>query len=250
MKHPSFVAMLLLLFSAASAQKQPGNEKTITVTLNCGDYTVKAEVLQKNSRQKIRSAYTYHWYGANRINQTQGGFDGRLLEGAYTAFYLDNNLKEKGRFEKGLREGLWTSWFPNGRIRETAEFRHGQKHGTVHVYNDAGILLRKEEYRNGLLHGRVQAFENDTVKSTLLYKEGKEIPPRPEKIKTAKAAKDSSGAAEKKQPKKTLKEHFPKKAKSSGQPETPKEEKKKASAPSEAEKKKKEKKKGETATQK
>ena len=40
---------------------------------------------------------------------TQGGYNGRLLNGDFRVFYPNKNLKENGNYQFGLKEGTWIS---------------------------------------------------------------------------------------------------------------------------------------------
>src|SRR3978361_1257752 len=67
------------------------------------DKIIQAEIDPVSSEPSVKSKLVYYWYSANAIHITQGGFSGKLLNGIYTEYYLDRNLKEQGRFKKGLK---------------------------------------------------------------------------------------------------------------------------------------------------
>src|SRR6218665_1209092 len=91
-----------------------------TVYVNYPSYSVKAEVSTLPSKFRAIKELEYYWYYSNRIMHTQGGCEGKLLNGQFTSFYISNSLKEKGTFKQGLRNGEWICWFDNGMISETS----------------------------------------------------------------------------------------------------------------------------------
>ncbi|TND10227.1 MAG: hypothetical protein FD123_475 [Bacteroidetes bacterium] len=224
MKHPSFLLLLLFHFSCLPAQKIPGKIKTYTVHLSCSDYTAKATVLNTPAVSKAKPELTYYWYAANKVNQTQGGFDGKLLDGIYTAHYLDNNLKEKGKFVKGLKQGAWINWHANGKIREQVKYRDGRNHGEYRAYDENGRLVKREFFRKGLLHGKSETYMNDSLKTTTYYKEGKAYEPKSKRKSSAgKTETEPAGKNEKKKGK--LPALFKKKGKPAATDDKPAEEK-------------------------
>ncbi|MGL5890720.1 MAG: hypothetical protein ACRC3B_12585, partial [Bacteroidia bacterium] len=97
--------LLLMLFPVITAYSRDKDfqDKTYTVYLNFPAYSVRASVLHSNGKAKPREGYTYYWFASNSIQQTENGFDGKLLHGEYKAFYLNNALKESGEFSNGLK---------------------------------------------------------------------------------------------------------------------------------------------------
>ncbi|MDB5130470.1 MAG: hypothetical protein JWR02_219 [Mucilaginibacter sp.] len=86
---------------------------------------VRADVLPLKSSPKIKNDRYYYWYLNNVIHSTQGGYNGQLLNGHYTAFYPDKNLKEEGDFKSGLKDGEWKTWNPKGDLKSVANWREG-----------------------------------------------------------------------------------------------------------------------------
>ena len=120
------ILIILLLFISSSlfAQKLPDmgiNKVRITET----DKTILVEINPVNNTSTIKPGLFYYWYSANNIHSTQGGFSGKLLNGLYTEFYLNKNLKEQGIFKKGLKDGIWKSWNEDGTLSQTAKWRNG-----------------------------------------------------------------------------------------------------------------------------
>jgi hypothetical protein len=118
------IALLLLVPLLASAQKMPdmGLNK---FRINEPDKTIVAETNEVSSAPTPKPGLFYFWYSANMIHSTQGGFSGTLLNGMYTEYYLNKNLKEQGIFKKGLKDGAWKSWKEDGTLSETVTWKKG-----------------------------------------------------------------------------------------------------------------------------
>ncbi len=129
----------------------------------------------------------YYWYAFGKIMCSNGGYDGHVLDGLYTSFYDNNNLKEKGYFRKGLKRGMWTEWFENGKIKERSYWRKGFRCGLTVKYNEEGNLDAEENYNKGAYNGTVTRYESGQIISKIFYKNGLEYIP-----KLAKKAADST----------------------------------------------------------
>src|ERR1043165_6820074 len=89
----------LLGFSVlAFSQKQIDPDKIVAfnVTVNFEDYTVKTQMLKDPKKVTIDNELIYLWYNSNKIMETRGGYDGKLLHGYYKSFYPNNQLRESG----------------------------------------------------------------------------------------------------------------------------------------------------------
>ncbi|MDB5122342.1 MAG: hypothetical protein JWP94_471 [Mucilaginibacter sp.] len=120
----TFTLMLLVITGAACAQKIP-DMTLYKVRLYEKDKTILAEINEINSGPHIKPARFYYWYSANAIHSTQGGYSGKLLNGVYTEYYLNKNVKEQGTFNKGLKTGLWKSWNEDGTLNHAARWKNG-----------------------------------------------------------------------------------------------------------------------------
>jgi hypothetical protein len=121
----NIILIFFCFFSiGAYAQKMPdyGLDK---VRLTLSDQTIIAELDPVTSTISAKSNLHYFWYSANAIHETQGGYSGRLLNGKYSAFYLNKNLKEQGNFKKGLKNGVWRSWNGDGSLIAATNWKRG-----------------------------------------------------------------------------------------------------------------------------
>lgn len=98
-----------------------------TVRIIDSGVTVQADIEPYNSAPKIKNNVFYYWYNANQIHATQGGFSGQLLNGHYSSFYPNKNLKEQGDFERGLKQGTWKNWNEKGELVGVINWNEGVK---------------------------------------------------------------------------------------------------------------------------
>ena len=115
---------LLLLPFCAAAQKMPdaGLDK---VRIVLADKIIVAELVRDEPSPRIRTNLFYYWYSANTIHASQGGFSGELLNGLYTEYYADRNLKQQGTFKNGLKDGLWKLWKEDGTLSGQSRWKNG-----------------------------------------------------------------------------------------------------------------------------
>lgn len=215
--------LLLFLTNGLFAQMKPA--KTYAINVNYPDHTVKTNVLNSNKKIKAKADLIYYWYSANKIMETQGGFDGKILDGVYTSFYLSNNLKERGCFKKGLKHGEWVTWFEDGRIHEVRVWKNGVLNGECRSYNEKGELIKIWNVKNNQLHGYEAIYENGKIISDHNYKKGKVLEEKSkentkgtgisDRVKSVfKKSETPEKKTEKKSEEKTKKEENTKKTKS------------------------------------
>lgn len=182
----SAIGILLLIFSQATFAQLIKQKTSYVVYINYPDYTVKTSVYNSNKKFNVNESLTYYWYAANKILQTKGNYDGKLVDGAYTSFYLSNNLKEKGNFKKGLKSGKWISWYENGKINEISNWRNGKKCGTYKKFNPDESLSLTSTYKNDQLNGIQTTYLDGEIADQVKYRKGKEV------IKKQKQQTDST----------------------------------------------------------
>lgn len=135
------------------------------------------------SPQGIGMDVKYAWFSGNRINWTQGGYSGKLLDGPYSEFYGNKALKTQGSFDMGLKSGEWKSWTEKGLPDSVVNYSHGKLSGRFERYDASGGLLVKGKYHKGLVHGKLERrVSADSVLITS-YKDGKVSLEKPSKIK-------------------------------------------------------------------
>jgi antitoxin component YwqK of YwqJK toxin-antitoxin module len=120
------ILFIICLFISGSvyAQKLPDIGLN-RVRIIEADKTILAEINPISSVPSPKTNLFYYWYNANTIHSTQGGFSGTLLNGQYTEYYLNKNLKEQGIFKNGLKNGVWKSWNEDGMLSQTIKWKNG-----------------------------------------------------------------------------------------------------------------------------
>lgn len=184
--HRISVFLLLCCFwmlpSYAQKYHDPTKAKNYAIIVNAENETVNTQVLRLKRRIKPCTNRTYYWYSSQKITETVGGFGGKLLHGTYTAFYLNDQLKEKGNFYYGLKNKCWKCWYPDGKLKEVITWKKGRKHGYYALYNDFGELMAEGNFRNDKLNGTFTTYgAGHKVLEKKKYKNGTEqISPSPE----------------------------------------------------------------------
>lgn len=131
-----------------TAQVEKLHKEKYTIYIEEKENRIKANVLAHKTKVKTKPYLTYRWYSSNKIMDTQGGYEGKLLHGEYVSFYQsNNNLKEKGKFKKGLKQGFWNSWNENGKISRISRWKNGQLNGRYKTYDNNGSLLSEKRYK-------------------------------------------------------------------------------------------------------
>jgi hypothetical protein len=172
-----FYSILVFFLAWQTSFAQHGTGKSCyAISVNDSFASIKANVYAGKQSATANKDQNYYWYASNKIMETRGGYDGKLLHGDYSSFYLNNNLKEKGKFKLGQKLGRWTTWYDNGKIKEVSWYRHGSKRGTQELYDRNGLLQQKADYVNDLLDGKLTTFKGDSVFNTRNFKNGVEVP--------------------------------------------------------------------------
>ncbi|MDF2432858.1 MAG: hypothetical protein JWP44_2489 [Mucilaginibacter sp.] len=120
------IIVIVFFFTAyhACAQKMP--EMSTKVRITAPDKTIVAEINEVAAVSSPKPGLYYFWYYANGIHSTQGGYNGKLLDGNYMEYYPDKSLKEQGYFIRGLKNGLWKTWNEDGTLKESVHWKSGK----------------------------------------------------------------------------------------------------------------------------
>jgi hypothetical protein len=174
----SCIALSTFISQIAFSQSfvEPSKLKQFNITVNFDDYTVKTQMLSQEKKLELDNEKVYMWYTSQKIMETRGGFDGKLIHGTYRAFYLNNQLKEKGCIKYGLRHKEWKYWYADGKLKEVINWKNGVKNGHYELYNDYGQLMAKSTFKNDKLNGKFYTYgSNGKVLEKKLYSNGEEI---------------------------------------------------------------------------
>jgi antitoxin component YwqK of YwqJK toxin-antitoxin module len=191
---------LTSLNSFSQKYVEPDQIKQFNITVNYEDYTVKTQMLKNNKSISINNERIYMWYASQKIMETKGGYEGKLIHGKYTSFYLNNQLKEQGHIKYGLRNKEWKYWYADGKLKEIISWKNGVKNGTYCLYNDYGQLMAKSNFKNDKLHGKFYTYGlNGIIIDKKKFKNGEEIIPKPkvEKVRKEKIPKEKKVKEEK-----------------------------------------------------
>ena len=139
--------------------KSPSEMTRYKIVVNMGDLTIKTSVLNSNKKIRPKSGHIYLWYTSNKILETEEGFDGRIVDGQFKVFYINDQLKEQGTVKNGLRAGRWIYWYSNGRVNEKIRWKKGQKWGEYKLFNNDGELIASGHFKKNRLHGRFVTYD-------------------------------------------------------------------------------------------
>lgn len=172
--HKILIVLFLVFFNGSFAQLLKQKD-VYTVYINYPTYSVKASVSNSAQRIKVKESLTYYWYSSNKIMQTKGDYEGKVIDGPYTSFYLSNSLKEKGEFKNGLKNGKWISWYEDGKINEVTNWKNGERAGVYKKYNPDESLGLLYHYKHDKLNGEQVTYKNNKPDSTKKFRDGTEV---------------------------------------------------------------------------
>ena len=167
-----FFILLFFAFADVHGQKidYPLNNRA---TINYLDHIVYVHFTREEKKISIDDEKYYYWFAANDIKKTRGGYDGKILHGLFTAYYMNKNLKEKGSFKYGLKKGEWKEWYFNGELKEKSFYKKGTKSKSFTLYYTNGKIKQKGFYKNGQLNGKLKTYDSSSVLvKTERYKKG------------------------------------------------------------------------------
>src|SRR3954471_4133174 len=125
------IAALVCIGYTGLCQKPIAPDKIIAfnITVNHDDYTVKTQMLKDPKKIKVDNELSYLWFYSNKIMETKGGYDGKLIHGYYKSFYLNNQLRESGEIKYGVKHHEWRNWYNDGKLKEVSTWKNGRKNG-------------------------------------------------------------------------------------------------------------------------
>jgi len=165
------LVLLLLHCKLAPGQKLPEWKTPNKITLISGD-TVFVFTVKESGNLKPVFNRTYYWFAQGQLHQSQGGVNGRLLQGEFIAQSRHNGLISKGNFQDGLKEGNWLSWYPTGVIKSKIFWQDGQRQGRFYEYTNYGTIAVKGTFKNDQLHGKWITYDRRKIIGRYRYKDG------------------------------------------------------------------------------
>jgi antitoxin component YwqK of YwqJK toxin-antitoxin module len=159
---------------------QEGIAKRRTIMLRDSNLTMKVHILNTApDKLKCSDDLTYYYHHKGGIHQSQGGYTGSLLDGAWESHFSSNVLSTQGIFEQGLKSGTWRYWQPNGKLLREEAWKAGKLHGHFVEYDTDGYPAKMGRYRKGQLHGAVSMLEGGKVVERNRYRKGELVVKRP-----------------------------------------------------------------------
>ncbi|WP_461788819.1 toxin-antitoxin system YwqK family antitoxin [Pedobacter sp.] len=180
MKNNIFYLTLIILTTGFNASSQSylkmANSEAYQHHLSFPDYQVSFFTLSPEVKlDKAKVGRPYYWLAGSQINITNGGYSGKVLNGMYTSFYLNKQLKEQGNFNNGLKHGEWKQWRDDGSLISRINFNAGLEHGDFYRYDEHGTLIEKGKYSHGKLSGKLRKVINGDSVVVLTYRKGVEF---------------------------------------------------------------------------
>lgn len=152
-------------------------------TINFDNHKVVFQVKPVKDLKTTDPMKKYYWYGSHQIKITQGSYSGKLLNGVYSEFYPNNNLKESGFFVKGLKHGEWNNWNEESVLVERKNYKKGVLEGQFFVFDKFGKLSETGLYKVGELNGSRKVYHGQDSVTISTYRNGKLVEPSKSWIK-------------------------------------------------------------------
>lgn len=145
-------------------------------TINTDSFRVIGNLASYNKETAVKLERTYYWFAGGKIQQTQGSYQQRLLDGDYLkSFELNKQIAEKGTFKKGLKSGKWNAWALDGQLKANTKYCKGFKQGYEVIYTENGMPSKKTHYNKGLKNGKEFSYEKDKWQPIGKYKNNQSI---------------------------------------------------------------------------
>jgi antitoxin component YwqK of YwqJK toxin-antitoxin module len=151
----------------------PGSNR---VMLRRADTVIYAYLYEQSKKVKPDLEKYYYWYKSQELKTTHGSYDGRLLDGEYTEYYPNKQLKTKGSFRKGIKSGRWINWNEQGEYQYLCQWKNGRRNGPFREYDEAGKLLRCGNYKDDVLDGCLTEYTADGKPQQKQYRHGAPLP--------------------------------------------------------------------------
>ncbi len=142
--------VLLLMVTFLYSGKIWGQKNVAEVTLDINGVLANVQLDDSGKEHKVKLNETYFWYKSNRVIQTVGGYQGKLLNGYYIESYPNGQLKLKGYFCIGQQCGEWKYWNEEGQLERVENWKANQLHGKVTYFKDTGEVALVKEFKKGV----------------------------------------------------------------------------------------------------
>lgn len=194
----STLTLFLLLCATLTLWAQTEREY---LRINTSDEKIVAYLTKKEVKPQLQSEY--YWSVKRELHHSIGGYSGKLVDGTFEIYYLNNQLKTKGDFKLGQKQGLWKTWlesgkldklehwqggvltgksshfYPSGKLKKEGNYKQNKQSGNWRFYWPSGIIKQQTKFKQGIQHG--WHIEYDTLGVEVFrtkFKLGKELEPK------------------------------------------------------------------------
>ena len=94
------------------------------------------------------------------------------LQGAYTMFYPDGRVMERGDYDKGQKTGVWTRFSDVGVKERIATFAEGMLQGPWTEFDSNGRISVVGSYQNDMREGKWNYLERGVLLRSEVYRRG------------------------------------------------------------------------------
>lgn len=179
--------LLIPVFYQIAKSKRYINLKKLRIVISFILFTLGLTFLDEQLyAQNIKKQV---WYDAAKTQLKEEYFlnnkNKKSIDGLYTAYYLNGNLKIKGFFEQNKQNGLWEFYYENGnkkssgyyvnnlpegnwkyyyenkRLQMEGKLKNGQKDSTWNFYYEDQVIKSMGDYENGAITGPWKYFYED-----------------------------------------------------------------------------------------
>ena len=189
----SILITIILLLGACQSKYSTKHYGKMRV-LHYTDYSIHFYLADKDIKIKTDNVVMYTYFQGDRIVQTQGEYDGRLLNGTYKSLYTSKILKEKGTYKNGVKDGEWKRWNVGGKLVEVSHWKSGKLHGPFTTYK-RGVEISTLMYKKNELV--INKKDNKPIKDKTKEDKNSREKSTEESKKTVKKDKDALKTSEK-----------------------------------------------------
>lgn len=182
-KNSFFILFILGLGLNAHAQRIKDLPVLNHFSVNTDSISIEGYLADQRKEINTDDRKMYSWFAGGKINNSQGDYKDRLLDGVYTSSYINKRLKEKGVYKNGLKKGNWLKWDEAGKLKVKRHFIKGWLSGFRTVYDSTGVPKSRVHYKRNQMNGKAQDYQAGHWVKTGNYKNGQLVPAKESFIK-------------------------------------------------------------------
>ena len=135
----------------------------------------------KDLADGLHSTWTQSTPDTPSILQTKITYKDDILDGPWTSYHENGEIKLDGQYADGLKDRLWTTYDEDGKITLTEEYSDDYLDGERVSYFDNESVKERSNYSGGFLDGTFETYHDNPsyyLYSTTEYTDGFETGPR------------------------------------------------------------------------